>query len=72
MKRTAEASDAADRRLRQDNEFGPKSAAATLQLAEIAVRSGGAACERFSELRYSICGRFSRRVRQALARHLGE
>jgi hypothetical protein len=74
-KRSGEALDAVRQRLRLDKDFRPKSAAATLAVAELAARGGGA-----PSVARVLLSDFSKRfpgdplaaAANALARHLGE
>jgi hypothetical protein len=73
-KRTGEALDTVARRLRVDPAFRPKSAAATLQIAQLAVRGGGApgvARVLLADFAARFAGSPLVPTAAALARHLG-
>jgi hypothetical protein len=75
MKRSGEALDAVRERLRLDEDFRPKSAAATLAVAELAARGGGAlsvARLLLSDFNQRFAGDPLVAAANALARHLGE
>lgn len=75
LKRDGEALDAVAHRLREDSNFRPKTAAATMRIAQLAVRGGGA-----PRVARSLLADFGERFKDdpnvgaaaALARHLGD
>jgi hypothetical protein len=75
LKRNGEALDAVTRRLRSDPGFRPKSAAATLQIAQLAAHGGGVpsvARALLSDFSQRFAGDPLMESANALARHLGE